>query len=260
MPATVSIAGGGSASVTVYGNGTVYAGNGNDTVNITGTGKILVGNGNDNLTIGQGGGSVTAGSGHDTITLEQGGTFTQLGTGGHDTINIGFGSDTIYEQGQATVYGSNSASRFGGATIHGGTLQVSYSGTTEIEMAVSGKMTLLGGGACTEFVGGTGNSVFIGAHANDTFVGGSGSDTMIGGTGYNKFEFLSSEAGGQHVITNFVSSDKLYIEGYSFSYLESHHDITTSGGNTFISIDGGKTTIELKGFTGLNGGEFTTQK
>jgi Ca2+-binding RTX toxin-like protein len=260
MSATVSISGGGSASVTVYGNGTVYAGNGDDTVKVTGIGKVVVGNGNDSINVWGANASITAGSGHDTITLHEGGTITQLGTGGHDTINLGYGSDTVYEQGQATVYGSNSGGKFGGATIHGGTLQVSYSGSTETEIAVSGKMTLLGSGACTEFVGGTGTSVFIGGHASDTFVGGSGSDTLIGGTGYNKFEFLSSEAGGQHVITNFVSSDRLYIEGYTLSYLESHHDVTTANGNTYISIDDGKTTIELKGFTGLNSSDITTHK
>jgi hypothetical protein len=52
----------------------------------------------------------------------------------------------------------------------------------------------------------------------------------------------------------------MYVEGYSLSYLQSHHDISTQGGNTYISIDGGKTSIELKGFTGLNSSEITTHK
>lgn len=261
----VSISGGGKASVVVYGNGTVYAGNGDDTITINGVGSVLAGNGNDSVSIWDSGSTINVGKGNDTLTLRSGGVINQTGSSGHDTINLGYGSDTIYEQGHATVYGSNDAGRFGSATINGGELQASYTsgataGGVETEIAVSGKMTLLGSGACTEFVGGTGSSVFIGGHASDTFVGGSGHDTMIGGTGYNQFEFLSTEAGGQHVISNFVSGDKLYIEGYSLSYLESHNDIKTHGGNTYISIDGGKTTIELKGFTGLSSSDVTTHK
>ena len=64
--------------------------------------------------------------------------------------------------------------------------------------------------------------------------------------------------GGQHVIKNFVSGDQLYIEGYSLSALQS--DISTHGGNTYISIDGGKTTIELEGVTHLKASDITTNK
>ena len=44
-----------------------------------------------------------------------------------------------------------------------------------------------------------------------------------------------------------MASDKLYLEGHSLSYLQSHGDITHSGGNTYISLDGGATKIELTG-------------
>ena len=72
---------------------------------------------------------------------------------------------------------------------------------------------------------------------------------------------MKSAQGGQHVIQNFVSGqDQLYIEGHSLSWLQSHHDISTSGGNTYISIDGGKTTIELQGVTSLNPSDVTTHK
>jgi Ca2+-binding RTX toxin-like protein len=257
--------GGGNHTVVVYGNGTVFAGDGNDSITIHGKGKVIAGNGNDTITIfgakggggegGHGSSSISVGSGNDSITLFGSGRIVETGFGGHDTINLGSGNDTIYEQGHATVKGS-----FGGATISGGELIVSHShGVTE-EIAVSGKMTLLGSGSPTEFVGGTGSSVFQGGTGNDTFVGGSGHDTMIGGSGKNIFEFLKSEKGGQHVITNFVAGDKLYIEGHSLSYLQSHHDITTTSSGTTISIDGGKTTIELKGFTGLNSSDITTHK
>lgn len=290
MSTTVSISGGGKASIAVYGNGTVFAGNGQDSITITGNGKVIAGNGNDTIKIGtghydshgiwhgQGDGTVKAGSGNDSIVLHAhgdisvgggnddltlclGGKISQFGSGGHDTIHLNLGNTSIYEQGQATVHGNVGVGTFGSATIVGGHLDILQShGVTE-EIAYSGKMTLVGTNGPTEFVGGKGTSLFQGGWSNDTFVGGSGHDTMIGGSGgKNLFEFLSSEKGGHHVISNFVAGDKLYIEGHSLSYLQSHNDISVHGGNTYISIDGGQTTIELKGFTGLSGSDVTTHK
>jgi hypothetical protein len=73
---------------------------------------------------------------------------------------------------------------------------------------------------------------------------------MVGAGNHNVFEFLASEQRGQHVIQNFAHGDQLSVQGYSLPYLQSHHDISTHGGNTYIKIDGGKTTIEIKGYTG----------
>jgi Ca2+-binding RTX toxin-like protein len=335
---TMSISGGGNHNVTVYGSGNVISGNGNDSIRVGGSGNILVGNGRDTIAV-MGSSSVVAGSGNDTIhiagvgrvsvgggndsiriggiahvsvgagndtlTLSSGGEFTQTGLHGHDTITLGMGNDTIYEQGNATIHaategssapksgslgqddlwhtrqgsgtfqdgaarnppapGTHAYNTFGGATISGGELQVLHSHGVTVDMAVSGKMTLVGGHAATEFVGGSGSTVmrggagndtFVGGKGstvmrggsgNDTFVGGSGHDTMTGGSGHNVFEFLASKEGGQHVITNFVSSDQLDVEGHSLDYLSSHHEVTTRDGNTYISVDGGKTTIELHG-------------
>ena len=231
---------GSSNDVTVYGRGTVIAGSGNDSIDITGKGTIIVG------------------SGHDTLTLGHGGKIWQYGSAGEDTINLGKGQYTIYEQGQATVTGT-----FGQATVSGGELEVGTHGhgVTE-EIAVSGKITLLGSSANTEFVsrGGWTTDMDPGK-GNDTFVGGSGHDTMIGGSGHDLFEFLKSQAGGQHVIENFVSGqDQLYLEGHSLSWLQSHGDISHSGGNTFISLDQGKTTIELEGVKTLDSSDVTTHK
>ena len=121
----------------------------------------------------------------------------------------------------------------------------------------------MGGALPTEFIGGTGTTSMVGGSMNDTFVGGSGHDTMVAGSGSNVFEFLSSEAGGQHVIKHFVSgTDQLYLEGYSLSQLQmgTGGTITTSGHNTFITLDGGKTSIELVGVKTLNTGDVTTTK
>jgi Ca2+-binding RTX toxin-like protein len=128
-------------------------------------------------------------------------------------------------------------------------------------LALTGNATLVGGKHCTEFVGGSGHVVMQGGTANDTFIGGSGHATMTGGSSHNLFQFTTQGVGGKDVITNFVSGhDKLYLEGQSLSYLQSHGDVTVSHGNTYITLDGGKTTIELKGFTNLTGHDVTTHK
>ncbi len=273
MGAYVSISGGSDASVHIYGDGTVIAGNGNDSIKIDGNGKV------------------TVGSGSDHITLHGSGSIFQHGSGGNDTINISRGADTVSEAGRATVYGY-----FGSATIQGANVQFQHIGKDGREeqgkhhhshggkdshddkaggvsngigpshpyyeaAVTSGNATLLGGAHCTEFVGGSGNVVMQGGTGNDTFIGGSGHTTMTGGSAHNLFAFNSDGKGGTDVITNFVSGqDKLYLEGQTLSYLESQGDVTVSHGNTYISLDGGKTTIELKGFTGLSGHDVTTHK
>jgi len=129
------------------------------------------------------------------------------------------------------------------------------------EKASSGSATLVGGDHCTQFVGGTGSVVMQGGRGADTFLGGSGHATMTGGSGHNLFEFAGHANGGMDVITNFVSGhDKLYLEGKTLCYLQSHGDVTVSHGNTFISLDGGQTTVELKGFTNLTSHDVTTHK
>jgi Ca2+-binding RTX toxin-like protein len=254
MGTSVSISGGGKASVHIYGNGSVAAGNGNDTITIDGNGRITVGAGNDQLAL-QGSGVII-----------QNNSSTEIG---HDTINLGHGSDSISEAGQATVHGA-----FGSATIEGGRFEFlqgpegphagSAGDPSHIlyqEVALSGSATLVGGDHSVQFVGGTGSVIMRGGTGNDTFVGGSGHDTMTGGTGHNLFEFSNLTKGGNAVITNFVAGhDKLYLEGQSLSYLQSHGDITVSHGNTYISLDGGHVTVELKGFTNLTSQDITTHK
>ena len=291
MGTYVSISGGNDASVRIYGNGTVVAGSGNDSIRIDGNGAITVGAGDDHLTLRGSGGiyqhgaggsdTINLGSGRDTITEAgratvygsggsatiQGGTveFGRVGSGGSDhDHDRGHGQDDGREHGSGQWLGSH-GDRDGwrqsdehGSHGHGsdGSSHTYYDMT-----AVSGNATLLGGSHATQFVGGTGNVVMQGGTSNDTFVGGSGHATMTGGSGQNLFEFTSHGVGGTDVITNFVSGqDHLYLEGQSLSYLQSQGDVTVSHGNTWITLDGGKTTIELKGFTGLSGHDVTTHK
>jgi Ca2+-binding RTX toxin-like protein len=239
----VSIPGSHNFDITVYGKGTVISGSGNDKIAITDKGKIVVGAGND------------------TLSLLKGGLISQLGAAGRDTIHIGSGTSTIFEQGHATVAGLHHSDAFGSATIFGGELKVTESHSVTQDIAVSGKMTLLGSAAPTEFVGGKGSTSMVGGNGNDTFIGGTGHETMVGGKGHDLFEFLGADKGGHALIKDFVSGqDQLYLEGHTLSYLEKHGDISTHGGNTFISLDGGKTTIELQGVTHLKASDITTNK
>jgi Ca2+-binding RTX toxin-like protein len=258
MGTFVSISGGSNAPVHIYGNGSVAAGNGNDTIRIDGNGNI------------------TVGAGHDNLTLNGSGYIFQHNSGsmvGNDTINLGSGNDTLSEAGSATVHGA-----FGSATVEGGVYQYlqhktgcgdngGHSGSNAHgasaqyiyqEFAISGKATMVGGSASTQFMGGSGSVVMQGGSGNDTFIGGSGQTTMTGGTAQNLFEISCRGKGGTDVITNFVSGhDQLYLEGKSLGYLQSHGDISVSHGNTYISLDGGHTTVELKGFTGLTSADIS---
>jgi Ca2+-binding RTX toxin-like protein len=238
----ISIPGSAKFDLKVYGKGTVIAGGGNDRIEITGPGKIVVG------------------AGDDTLTLLRGGVISQLGAAGRDTIHVGTGTTTIYETGSATISGT-SHSAFGSATLVGGELKVTASEGVATDIALSGKATLIGTSARTRFVGGSGSASMVGGKRDDTFIGGSGHDTMVGGHGADLFEFTKPNAGGTHLIKDFVSGqDRLYVEGDTLSYLKSHHDITTQGGNTYISLDGGKTTIELQGVTNLKDSDITPHK
>jgi Ca2+-binding RTX toxin-like protein len=280
MGTFVSVSGGDKVLINIYGNGTVAAGNGNDTIRIDGSGNVSVGAGNDSITL----------NGPGYILQQNSGSMI-----GNDTINLGSGNDTLTEAGKATVYGA-----FGSATVDGGKFQFlqvpngaaaaqvgasGYSsaynpnagaahggGTSAVansgpgsftyqELAINGAATLLGGAQADQFIGGSGSVVMQGGTGNDTFMGGSGEATMTGGTGQNLFDFNFQSKGGTSVITNFVSGhDQLYLEGQSLSYLQANNDIHVSGGNTTITLDGGQTMVELKGFTGhLSAGDISAK-
>lgn len=241
---TLSVSGG-AHNLTVYGNGTVFAGNGNDTIDVHGNGLIQAGSGHDWITENSNG-RISIGGGSDHVTLIGNGVIAETGSKGHDTINLGFGSDTIFEHGQATVYG-----QFGSATMSGGQLDVVNSGYATHELlALTGNATLIGGEYTNQFFGGTGNVNMTGSGklGPDTFTGGSGGhDTMTGGANTNTFDILKDN---HTTITNFVAGqDQLFVEGHSLAYLTSAGDVHTSDGNTVISLDGGATMVTLQGVT-----------
>jgi hypothetical protein len=170
---------------------------------------------------------------------------------GHDTISLGVGSDTIFEAGNATVHGL-----FGSSSIAGGAVAFVNASSLHEELALSGKETLVGGAISQEFVGQSAN-LLQGVLGKDVLAG-LAAETLAGGAGKNFIEIIG---GGAHVISNFVAGkDQLYVEGHSLSYLQQHHDVIVKGGSTYISLDGGKTTIELHGVTGLKASDISTHK
>jgi hypothetical protein len=252
--ANISITGGTSPSVAVYGNNLgVSAGVGTDSV------------GNVNV-------STTASVGSlNTLTINE--SLKALSALGVDTINLGSGADTIVQSGQATIANAFSIAGPTGVNTYSTASTTLANARTDVngvlggtKADVSAVSTVIGGALDEARVTGQNgitdvSGVFSGVKADAaTVVGGTGVSTLTGGTGSTLFEFLGNDTGSQSTITNFVSTDKMYVEGYSLSYLQANHDISTQGGNTYISIDGGKTSIELKGFTGLNSSEITTHK
>jgi len=252
--ANISITGGTSPSVAVYANNLgVSAAIGVDTVGSTNVNGV-----------------VTVGS--STTTLNE--SIKSLGV---DTINLGSGSDTIVSSGQASVASAFSNAQLDVQTLLGNTNSTagatlanagtSASGVTNgVKLYTGAVATVIGGALDTANVTGQNgitdvSGVFSGVKADgNALAGTAGVDTMSGGAARSMLTSLGGDVTSQHTIGNFVSSAPLVVDGYSLSYLAAHPDVSTHGGNTVISIDGGKTSIELKGFTGLNGSESNTHK
>jgi hypothetical protein len=65
-------------------------------------------------------------------------------------------------------------------------------------------------------------------------------------------------AGGTHVINGFFEgADKIQLVGYNLNQVF-NQDLKVQGGNTIISLDHGRTTITLVGFTNLHKSDLTS--
>lgn len=141
---------------------------------------------------------------------------------GNDTINLGSGHDTLVQAGNATVHGSVA-------------VKFTHSGHSA---------TLAGGSHSKSFLHGTHHAM--------------GSDTAAGAASHKMVSFVSGGKVSHDVIKNFVSGhDKLHVAGNSLSYLHSQGAVSISHGNTHISLHGGATTVELKGFSHLTSSDMS---
>jgi hypothetical protein len=137
---------------------------------------------------------------------------------------------------------------------------------TLLEQALSsGQLNLLPGlGLEPESVqAGSGNATILGGGQADTAAGGHNFTTVavgadnstVSGALPSVFQFNASQPGGTHVITDFThGNDKLQLIGYDTT--AAFHQAQAVGGNTVITLDGGKTEIVLNGFTNLHKADF----
>jgi hypothetical protein len=118
-----------------------------------------------------------------------------------------------------------------------------------------GKVTLLGGAGREFSPGGTVVGLNKEAKAVERVSTLTGHDTMLGGKNADTLGFLKGQHGSAHLIQDFVTGQsKLHLAGgASLESLKSAHDtaVSSHGGNTYISLDGGKTTIALHGIAHL---------
>jgi hypothetical protein len=142
------------------------------------------------------------------------------GGGRHDTINLGSGHDTLVNVGHASVHGAMGARFEFGPTSHGA--------------------TLAGGSHTPNFV--------HTAQAPVAHHGGTGHAALPEHTGAQTL--FASVKIGSDVIRNFASgNEKLVLEGKSLSYLPSHNNVSVNHGGAVIHLDGGSTTVSLKGIS-----------
>ena len=157
----------------------------------------------------------------------------KLGTAGADDLNGSYRNDTMI--GRA---GDDTLTGFGGNdNMHGG----------------AGNDTLYGGLGQDILHGGTGKDVLFGDNAADQLYGGAGADTLYGGIGADLFGFLKSDAVVVNGVKTFQADsikdfnafehDVIDLHGMLESYnsltdaITDFVKITTSGGNSIISVD-----------------------
>ena len=182
------------------------------------------------------------------------GTPTVVG-GPNESENIAVGSGGILLSGgaanTATVTagtGSGASTLFGGAgsvidynsTVAGATF-VAGAGFETLNAVGSSTNILFSGGAVSG-----GNLLMVGGSGSDTMLGGAGSDTMTAGANATFFFSLSGTGVGADVITNFVSTNSLFLKGYNQAQ------------STFGHNSGGALTLNLSDGTQLTFSNLTT--
>jgi hypothetical protein len=229
--------------ITLGGNDKITLFGGHSTVNISGF-QVLVDN-RDNVGHADNVFNVTSSGEKVTFTGSGSNIFmafgqNKLNLSGNDTIHLGSGTDTIKDNGPATVYSGS------------GKADASTSKGPIVFYAGSGNGTMLGGLGDDTFVGGSGNSVMKGGYGDNYFMAAGGADTMDGSKGgANIFDFRASTSGGAgttYRIEKFHNDrDTIHLVGYDTAAALASATVT-SGGTTLTLDDGTK--VFLHGFTG----------
>ena len=212
-----TLAGSVSALVTDGGsNDTIVAGANPMTVTATGTSTIVgsgtqiyAGSGSLTFVGGVGTASVLGGTGAESLTAGSGGIVYGANTDSSATVNSGTGGVTIFggPGDSVSLTGSFGTAAKPDYLIAGSgneTLNASASSSPNFFADIPGTVA-----ASVAMIGGSGNDTMLAG-------AGAGSVTMTGGAGSNVFAFFKQAAGGaKDVVTDFNSSDSVYIEGYA---------------------------------------------
>jgi hypothetical protein len=198
------------------------------------------------------GSGMILGTGNDTIALPTKEVRHPTGVSGKDSVHLSWHRAA-----------GSAASIFGGNAILKATsftsprLESASSRAGQKENAIIGRSTLLGGAASKSFV--AAKTASFQAKLPDSTDHGA----MFKRQGANFFQYLKGQRGSEHLIKDFVSGhDKVHLQAHTLASIKSSSDssISSHGGNTYISLDGGKTTIELHGVAHMKATHFTQNR
>ncbi|WP_420346332.1 hypothetical protein [Pelagibius sp.] len=127
--------------------------------------------------------TIISGAGNDTIAgdaLSDGGT-AQVNTGGDDSIIAGIGNDLIAGDVLAIGGGTAELNQAGGNdTIDGGAGDdIIYGDSSDVDAAIGGDDSILGGIGEDLIYGGAGDDFIDGGAGDDSLFGGTGDDTLV---------------------------------------------------------------------------------
>lgn len=233
----------------VNGSGLIIAGSTGNVFNLNaGNWAVLDGDGT------AGGSTITTGTGMDTVVMK-----------GADSLTAGSGSDTVYGLATAASItgGTGSLEYIAGqgssATIDGGSgmitafandgasITITGDSSNNIFVAGAGEATMDGSAATgpLTFFNIGGDSSITGGTGNDFFGVQGGSSTLTGGGGTDTFDFFSGGTSGSDVVTDFSSSDYVFLNGNTYT------EGADSMGGTLLTLNDG-TTIDFKSVSSID--------
>jgi Ca2+-binding RTX toxin-like protein len=204
------------------------------------------GDANEEFDLGFGDDFVEAGKGADLFFGDEGND-TVFGGEGDDSGQGGQGDDAIYgNQGDDVVYGNTGDDDvYGGKdedTVYGGQNNDVVYGNFQADLVYGnfGADTLFGGQDNDLMFGGKDNDLLLGNSGDDTMFGNAGNDTLIGGAGNDLF--VGATNGGNDIINDFTTGDKIQVLGINATTLLANID-TNGNGDAVITFTGGSITL-----------------
>ena len=200
-------------------NQTVLGGDGDDYIEGFGPCSIDSGAGNDTILSIFGAGSIMASLGDDSISFVTGhnDSFIYLAGTGNDTLDAGYGFDTLRLSGGNWLQGSDS----GWTTYSQGTTRLYVQGWDSVIGSIqSGGASVLGDGGSNSLLGGNGNDTLSGLGGADTLDGGAGNDSLNGGGDNDSLiggagnDILDGGA-GTNSLAGGAGDDTYYVAGWN---------------------------------------------